>query len=124
MEKLINIPKIEIFVIALAAFFVVFPFIFFGMPFEIKFEETDLVRHIQMTTTYIDSFRQGILFPDWASSENLGYGGVMTRFYPPLVHITLAAFYLMTGSNWHLFCALSFGHSQVVTELIYGRTIY
>lgn len=100
MEKLKNIPKIEFLIIASAAFVAVFSLVFFGMPFEIKFAGSDLMHHIQITTAYIDSFRQGILFPDWTSGENLGYGGVVVRFYPPLAHISLAVFYLITGGSW------------------------
>lgn len=100
MEKLKNIPKIEFFIIAFAAFAAVFPFVFFGMPYEIKFAGSDLMHHIQITTAYIDSFWQGILFPDWTAGENLGYGGVVVRFYPPLAHISLAVFYLITGGSW------------------------
>src|SRR4030095_12668803 len=57
--------------------------------------------HIQIANAYFESIREGVMVPDWVFRENQGYGAVTVRFYPPLLHYSLAAFRLMLGS-WHI----------------------
>ena len=108
MEKLKNIPHIEIILLALAAVVTVFPFLAFGMPYEIMLGSNDLIHHIQLTNSHIESFRQGSLIPDWTATDNFGYGSAAVRFYPPLAQMTLAAFYLISGNSWQTAFVLTF----------------
>src|SRR4030095_2636110 len=61
----------------------------------------DFTHHIQIANAYFESIREGVMVPDWVFRENQGYGAVTVRFYPPLLHYSLAAFRLMLGS-WHI----------------------
>lgn len=81
------------------------PVLIYGVPYGLP----DLVHHVQIANAYYHSLSEGVLFPGWVAGENNGYGAVTVRFYPPLMHYTLAIFRLTLG-NWHLatFAAFAF----------------
>ncbi len=91
-------------VIAFAAsVLIALPVLIWGIPQG----SADLIHHLQIVNTYLDSFRSGHFQPDWNAFENLGYGDVTVRFYPPLMHITIAFFVLVSGS-WLVAVLLAF----------------
>ncbi len=66
----------------------------FGIP-----DGRDLSQHLQFAITYYDAIRAGDFFPGWGANENLGFGSVGIRFYPPLTYYLLALTRMVTG-NW------------------------
>ena len=89
--------RIAIVIVLGASLLIVLPALVWGVPFG----NADLIHHLQIANTYFESIRQGVIQPDWNASENLGYGDVTVRFYPPLMHYTIAVFRILTG-GWHL----------------------
>jgi 6-pyruvoyl-tetrahydropterin synthase related domain len=55
----------------------------------------DLFHHMTIANAWANAFQDGSLIPNWVYPENNGYGAVTVRFYPPLIHITLALFKMM-----------------------------
>lgn len=105
LKHLSNDSRIHYSVILLVSILVITPVFFSGIPYL----NVDLVHHLQISNAFYDSLRQGILFPDWVTRENFGYGAVTVRFYPPSMDYTLAVFRLITGSwNLAIFGAFSF----------------
>ena len=69
----------------------------------------DLTHHLQITSAYQTAFADGTFLPDFAVHENSGYGSVTVRFYPPLMHITIALIRsLVVRSDVAIFLAFSF----------------
>lgn len=91
-----------LFVIFTAAFLSTSPIYFAGIP-----SGHDLPQHFQFAQTYHDSIVSGDLFPAWSADENNGYGGIGTRFYPPLGYYSLAFARMLTG-NWYDAASLNF----------------
>lgn len=71
----------------------VLPIAVVGIP-----ENYDLSQHLRFARTYFDSIANGTIFPAWAANDNLGFGSIGIRFYPPLTYIPLGFFQLLTGS--------------------------
>ena len=90
-------PVIIVTVILLVSLLLISPVLFYGCPNG----SADLIHHLQIANAYVDSLRNGVLLPDWVTPENHSYGAVTVRFYPPLMHYTLAIFRLLLG-NWNL----------------------
>src|SRR5215203_908836 len=72
----------------------------------------DLTHHLQITNAYAVSFAEGSFPPDIVERENNDFGSITVRFYPPLMHITVAVFKVL-GARMHLaiflgFCVWSF----------------
>jgi hypothetical protein len=68
----------------------------------------DLTHHVQIANAYFDGFQNGTVLPDWVDVENGGYGSVTVRFYPPLIHVTIALFKLiLLRMDWAIFAAFS-----------------
>ena len=80
----------------------VLPTVFGGV-----YQGVDLSQHVQFSNTIYNSILAGDFYPAWAANENLGYGGVGVRFYPPLTPFLFAAAAIVTG-NWHLATCLVF----------------
>ena len=71
------------------------------------YKGVDLAQHVQFSTTFYNSMQAGDFYPSWAAAENLGYGGVGVRFYPPLTPFLFALARILTGS-WHAATCLVF----------------
>lgn len=67
----------------------------------------DITQHFQFADTFERAILAGDFYPSWGAFENLGYGSVGVRFYPPLFSFSLAVFHLLT-KNWHLAVCLVF----------------
>lgn len=73
---------------------IILPIIVFGIP-----SGNDLPQHFQFANAYYDSIITGDGFPNYSSRENLGYGSVGIRFYPPLSYYILALARIVAG-DW------------------------
>ncbi|PYT01859.1 MAG: hypothetical protein DMF63_03215 [Acidobacteria bacterium] len=70
------------------------------------FRETmDMRSHLSFAHAFQSAFRAGEVYPGW-SNDNLGFGSVGARFYPPLPAFLSAVFELGTG-DWHLAYSLN-----------------
>ncbi|MEP6901924.1 MAG: 6-pyruvoyl-tetrahydropterin synthase-related protein, partial [Actinomycetota bacterium] len=78
------------------------PMIFIGV-----YKGVDLVQHSQFATTFQSAISAGDFYPSWAANENLGYGGLGVRFYPPLTPFVGALFRIISG-DWHTATWLTF----------------
>src|SRR6185436_17003952 len=67
------------------------PILLIGLPVG----SPDLFHHMTIANAWANAFQDGYLIPNWVYAENNGYGAVTVRFYPPLIHITLAFFKLV-----------------------------
>ena len=82
-------------ILALASLALLLPAIFIGIQ-----EDYDLPQHLRFAVTYHEAFLLGNPFPAFGWSDNLGYGSVGIRFYPPLVHIFMGLVQFVT-SSWY-----------------------
>lgn len=57
-----------------------------------------MMQHCKFALAYYDSISNGIFFPGWVS-DNIDYGSVGIRFYPPLPYYFLAVSKMIFG-NW------------------------
>ncbi|HUR97384.1 MAG TPA: 6-pyruvoyl-tetrahydropterin synthase-related protein [Pyrinomonadaceae bacterium] len=62
-------------------------------------QTADMESHIHFAQTFRDGISVGDFYPGWAN-DNLGFGSVGIRFYPPVAAFTSAVFELGTG-DWH-----------------------
>lgn len=72
------------------------PFLAFGIH-----AGADLPQHVQFADTYSNSIASGDPLPGWGADENLGYGSLGVRFYPPLTGFLTGLAHSVTG-NWLL----------------------
>lgn len=91
-----KIPNQQIYfaAIILVAVMTILPIAYFGIP-----DAVDTPQHFKFADTYLDSITNGDAFPNWSDKENYGYGGIGTRFYPPLEYYFLAFLKILVG-NW------------------------
>lgn len=81
--------------IILAGLVSMLPVGIFGVP-----SGNDAHQHFQFAQIFYDSISSGNLFPNWSAFENHGFGGIGTRFYPPLGYYSLAIARILVG-NWY-----------------------
>jgi uncharacterized membrane protein len=95
--KLIEIAdsKYRFLLLAGICLLTVLPTLFIGI-----YKGVDLSQHVQFSSTFYNSILNGDFYPSWAADENLGYGGIGVRFYPPLTPLLFALARILTG-NWH-----------------------
>ncbi len=74
---------------------IVLPFVIYGI-----FNGADVKYHFQLADTFYKSILSGDFYPNWGDQENLGYGGIAVRVYPPLTAFLVAITRLVSGS-WH-----------------------
>ena len=72
-------------IICLVCFLVMLAFPILGVP-----DGYDIAQHLRFAATYQEAISDGTLLPVWSSIENLGFGSVGIRFYPPLADYVLA----------------------------------
>ena len=80
---------------------VILPFIVFGV-----YNGVDLAYHFQFAETFHQAILSGDFYPGWGANENLGYGSVAVRFYPPLTAFLMAVTRILTG-DWHIATVLN-----------------
>lgn len=98
-------PRIrDYMLVASAAVLVIVPVIIYGVPNA----SADLLHHLQISRAFYDCWLQGTFLPNWVINENAGYGAVTVRFYPPLMHASLAFSRLVFGTwNFAVFAVFS-----------------
>jgi hypothetical protein len=69
---------LPLLIVMASAFLVIFPFFFLGNPSGHDFEF-----HVNSWMEVLGQWRQGILYPRWASGAQYGYGEARFIFYPP-----------------------------------------
>ncbi len=87
--------KKHILLLCFVCCIVILPITFFGIP-----SGYDVPQHFKFAQSYQSSLLSEDGYPNWAGEENLGYGGIGIRFYPPLGYYALAASHFLTG-NWY-----------------------
>jgi len=102
IDQILENPRTRILLFIAASMLVVAPTFFFGV-----FDGPDIPQHFQFANTFEQAIRSGDLYPAWAANENLGYGSLGPRFYPPLFSFVLALAHILMG-NWHLAICLVF----------------
>lgn len=60
----------------------------------------DLSQHVQFADTFEKAIISGDFYPSWAANENLGYGSLGVRFYPPLTSFVFGLVDIALG-DWH-----------------------
>lgn len=73
----------------------VLPIALWGVP-----ENFDLPQHLRFARTYHQTLLSGELVPTWAGSDNLGFGSVGIRFYPPLNYLLMSVLQFGTD-DWY-----------------------
>ncbi len=84
-----------IIAIVVASGLLVLPIALVGIP-----ENYDLPQHLRFAHSYFETFSNGSIFPAWAANDNLGFGSVGIRFYPPLTYLPIAIAQFVTGSTY------------------------
>lgn len=64
-------------------------------------EGYDISQHLRFAATYKEAIEGGYFIPSWASVDNLGYGSIGIRFYPPLADFVLAVTQIFT-KDWYI----------------------
>ena len=71
-------------------------------------QTVDMESHLNFVHAYLEAISAGTFYPAW-TSDNLGFGSVGTRFYPPATSFIQALIVHASGS-WHFaFAASLFG---------------
>lgn len=100
-------PESKIFaflIMAVVSLLCFLPVLVWGPPTD----SADLTHHVQIANAYVNEFQNGSVLPDWVGAENGGYGSVTVRFYPPLIHVTIALFkVVLLRMDWAVFAAFS-----------------
>ena len=91
-------------IILLAVSAIMLPMAFMGIP-----DGYDLMQHIRFAEVYHDSILAGNFFPSWGADDNLGFGSIGIRYYPPVAYFILALTKIVTGNWYDSFWINSFG---------------
>jgi uncharacterized membrane protein len=83
---------------------IIVPFALLGFPGSTN----DFEQHFLFAKTFHDAILTGDFFPGW-SADNIGFGSVGIRFYPPLMYYLLAITQLLTSSWYDTFWINLFG---------------
>ncbi len=94
--------RYAIFLVFGIAVLTLLPMILIGV-----FNGGDLYQHVQFATTFEASIRNGNFYPSWGGFENIGYGSIGVRFYPPAVPFLLGLMRIIIGS-WQMANAVVF----------------
>ena len=78
-EPTSRLDAIALALIAVAAFAVIMPFFWLGTPSGHDFEF-----HFNSWVEVVEHWRQGVIFPHWATLAHYGYGEARFIFYPPV----------------------------------------
>lgn len=68
-------------------------------------QTADMQSHLQFAEAFRTEMDRGVLYPSW-TLDNLGFGSVGIRFYPPVTPFLSAILHLASG-NWHFAFSLS-----------------
>ncbi len=94
----------DIAIILLFSAVLVSPIALFGIP-----DNYDLMQHMRFAETFSESLASGSITPAWAAQDNMGFGSIGVRVYPPLLYVATSLFYGATSSWFHtLWLALLF----------------
>lgn len=63
-------------------------------------EGYDVAQHLRFAVAYQDAILNGSFIPVWPLTDNLGFGSVGIRFYPPFADVVLAVTQIFTG-DWY-----------------------
>ncbi len=74
---------------------VIIPIPLWGIP-----DNYDLTQHMRFAKTFYEALQTGSITPSWAANDNMGYGSVGVRVYPPLVYVFLSVIQTFTQS-WY-----------------------
>ena len=74
---------------------VIIPIPLWGIP-----DNYDLMQHMRFAKTFYEALQTGSITPSWAASDNMGYGSVGVRIYPPFVYVLLSIIQTLTHS-WY-----------------------
>ena len=89
--------------IALFAFLITLPIALNGVP-----DGNDLEQHQRFAAVFYEAIQNGDLFPGWAGSENMGFGSIGIRYYPPIAYYLMAFTQMLTGDWFQSFFINSF----------------
>src|SRR5258708_17960769 len=78
--------------IAVACTAVMISYPVYGIP-----EGYDVAQHLRFAAAYLEAIGNESLVPVWAATDNLGFGSVGIRVYPPLAAVVLAFTQLFTN---------------------------
>jgi uncharacterized membrane protein len=102
INKIFENSKIRLLVLLCVSLLVIAPTYFLGI-----YKGPDISQHFQFADTFERAILSGDFYPSWSAYENLGYGSLGLRFYPPLFSFLLACIHIITGS-WHIATCLTF----------------
>jgi hypothetical protein len=102
IDQFLEDRRARVVLFILVSMLVVAPTYFLGV-----YDGPDIPQHFQFADTFERAIRSGDFYPAWAAHENLGYGSVGPRFYPPLFSFVLALAHILIN-NWHLAICLVF----------------
>ncbi|HEY1462138.1 MAG TPA: 6-pyruvoyl-tetrahydropterin synthase-related protein [Terriglobales bacterium] len=86
---------VPVFLICIAAFLVVAPFFYFGIPSGHDFEF-----HMNSWMETLAQWKQGVFYPRWAGLAHYGYGEARFLFYPPASWMLGAALGAVMPWTW------------------------
>src|SRR3954470_12575936 len=102
IDKILESGRVRLLAFVFVSLLFVAPTYFLGV-----YDGPDIPQHFQFADTFERAILSGDIYPSWADHENLGYGSVGVRFYPPIFSVVLALAHIITN-NWHAAICLVF----------------